>query len=95
MVVIVFIVFAILLALFGLAFTALGLANERAYWSQRDPSGDPKHDATGLRVVIKNTWHYATGDVRATLRVAAIGVLMIYIGIGFAIAAALIALLSG
>jgi hypothetical protein len=78
---IVFAVFAVFLALFGIAFTALGLSYERGYWSQRDPSGDPRHDATGLRVVLRHTWHYATGEVRAPLRIAAIGVVMVYLAI--------------
>lgn len=39
---IVFLVFAIALAAFGVLFVLLGMSNERAYWSQRDPSGDPR-----------------------------------------------------
>ncbi len=78
---IVFIVFAIVLALFAIAFIALGMSNERAYWSQRDPSGDPRTEATPLRTVFRRAWHYATGEYRAPLRVAAIGVVMLWLAL--------------
>jgi hypothetical protein len=84
--------FAIVLGLFGIAFTFFGMSNERAYWSQRDPSGDPRKEATPVGKVIAQAWHFATGDYRAPLRVAAIGVLMCWLALIFA-AAALIALL--
>ncbi len=83
------VILAICLALFGIAFIALGMSNERAYWSQRDPQGDPRRDATPLAQVVKRAGHYATGEYRAPLRVAAIGVLMIWL----AIASALIGIL--
>lgn len=84
-------VFAIVLALFGVAFAALGMSNERAYWSQRDPSGDPRKEATPFRTVFARAGHFATGEYRAPLRVAAIGVLMLY----GAVIAAIIAILLG
>jgi hypothetical protein len=84
--------FAIVLALFGLAFTFLGMSNERAYWSQRDPSGDPRKEATPLRKVIANAWHFATGDYRAPLRVAAIGIMMCWLAVVFAVAALIVLL---
>ncbi len=74
--VVTFIVFAIVLAMFGTLFVALGLSNERAYWSQRDTQGDPRRDATKFRAIVKQTWHFAAGEYRAPLRVAAIGVLL-------------------
>ncbi|MFZ9213182.1 MAG: hypothetical protein ACO22I_04515 [Candidatus Nanopelagicales bacterium] len=83
------VILAICLALFGIAFIALGMSNERAYWSQRDPQGDPRRDATPLAQVVKRAGHYATGEYRAPLRVAAIGVIMIWL----AIASALIGIL--
>ncbi len=76
-----FIVFAIALAAFGTLFIVLGLSNERAYWSQRDTKGDPRRDATTFGVILKHTWRYAAGEVRAPLRVAAIGVVLWWIGI--------------
>ena len=71
-----FLVFAIVLAIFGTLFIALGLSNERAYWSQRDTHGDPRRDATKFRAIVKQTWHFAAGEYRAPLRIAAIGVLL-------------------
>jgi hypothetical protein len=81
----VLIIIAVCLAAFGGAFVGLGLSNERAYWSQRDPSGDPRTDATPLRAIIARAGHFATGEYRAPLRVAAIGILMCYLAIAFAI----------
>lgn len=90
---IVFLVFAIVLALFGLAFMLLGMSNERAYWSQRDPSGDPRKEATPFGAIVKNTWHYATGEYRAPLRVVAIGVLMMWLAVACLIITILISIL--
>lgn len=84
---VVLVTFAVVLGIFGIAFTAFGLSNERAYWSQRDPTGDPRTEATPLHKVIKNAWHFATGEYRAPLRVAAIGVLMVWLALAFAILA--------
>lgn len=89
----VLLIIAIVLALFGVAFTALGLSNERAYWSQRDPSGDPRAEATGLGAIIPKAFSLAAGEVRASLRVAAIGVLMCYLALGFGVLAILTAVL--
>ena len=74
-------IFAIVLAIFSAAFILLGMSNERAYWSQRDPSGDARKDATPLSAIAKNTLHYAAGEYRAPLRVVAIGVLMWWIAL--------------
>ena len=87
---IVFLVFAIALAVFGVLFVLPGMSNERAYWSQRDPSGDPRTEATPLSAVVKNTWHYATGEYRAPLRVVAIGIVMWWLAIACAVVAVLI-----
>ena len=75
-------IFAIVLAIFAAAFILLGMSNERAYWSQRDPSGDARRDATPLAAIAKHTLHYAAGEYRAPLRVVAIGVLMWWIALG-------------
>lgn len=87
------VILAICLALFGIAFIALGMSNERAYWSQRDPQGDPRRDATPLAQVVKRAGHYATGEYRAPLRVAAIGVIMIWLAIASALIGILVELL--
>ncbi|MEI7631260.1 MAG: hypothetical protein WCJ73_09015 [Actinomycetes bacterium] len=78
-----FLIFAIVLGLFSLAFILLGRSNERAYWSQRDPSGDSRKDATPFGTIFMHTLHYAAGEYRAPLRIIAIGVLMLWIAMGF------------
>jgi len=85
--VLVLVILAICLALFGVAFIVLGMSNERAYWSQRDPSGDARRDATKLRTIWARAGHFAAGEYRAPLRVAAIGILMVYLAIASAIGA--------
>lgn len=81
--------FAVVLLIFGLVFVGLGRNSERAYWSQRDPSGDAAGDATPLGDIVKRAGHFATGEYRAPLRITAIGVLLCYVAIGFAVLAAL------
>jgi hypothetical protein len=88
----VLIILAIVLALFGIAFIALGLSNERAYWAQRDPSGDSRAEATGLASVVTRAGRLAFSEARAPLRVAAIGVLMCYLALAFAVIAFLTAI---
>jgi len=86
------IILGICLALFGIAFIALGMSNERAYWSQRDPQGDPRRDATSLTQIFKRAGHFAAGEYRAPLRVAAIGVIMIWIAIVSTVIGVLVAI---
>lgn len=76
-----FLIFAIALAAFGLAFVLLGMSSERGYWSQRDPSGNAKREATKFSKVYAGAFKYATGEYRAPLRIAAIGVLLWYLAI--------------
>ena len=83
----VFWMFALMLFLFGAAFVVLGMSNERAYWSQRDPSGDSRTDATKLSAIIRRSGHFAAGEYRAPLRIVAIGVLMCELAIAFAVIA--------
>jgi hypothetical protein len=90
----VFWIFAAVLFSFGAVFVALGLNSERAYWTQRDPSGDARTEATPLSSIVKRAGHFAAGEYRAPLRIAAIGVLMCEISIAFAVLA-LIATLAG
>ena len=47
------------LALFGVAFVALGLVNERSYWSQRDPSAAPGSEGVRLPDLVRQAWPYA------------------------------------
>jgi hypothetical protein len=82
-------IFAIALVAFGTAFVVLGLSSERNYWSQRDPSGNAKKDATKFSAVYANAFKYAAGEYRAPLRIAAIGVLQWYLAAVCAIVAIL------
>ncbi len=79
--------FALALAVFGVLFILVGLNSERGYWSQRDPSGNARTEATPLAQVFRHEWHFATGEYRAPLRITAIGLLIVEIGVVFAIAA--------
>lgn len=74
---VVFWTIAVVLAIFGVLFMAVGMNSERSYWMQRDPSGDAARQATKLSVVIRHAGRLATGDIRAPLRIAAIGVILI------------------
>ena len=74
-------IFAFVLASFGVGFAGAGMSNERAYWAQRDPHGNATQDATKFAVIMQNAFKYAAGEYRAPLRVAAIGVLMIYLAV--------------
>jgi hypothetical protein len=81
--------FAIVTALFGMAFIWIGLSSERSYWKQRDPHGNARADATKLPTVIRNAFQYSVGEVRAPLRIA-IGVLLTYFAEIFAVIAAIV-----
>lgn len=77
----VLLIFGIVLGVFGLVFANMGQRGERGYWSQRDPSGNAASEATPLRVVAMHTWRYAAGEVRAPLRIMAMGVLMLWLAL--------------
>lgn len=83
---------AVVLAVFGTVFVALGMSSERAYWSQRDPAGDPAREATSLGTVVRRAFPLAVSDSRAPLRIAAIGVVMWWIAVGCAVVGALLAI---
>lgn len=91
--VIVFLVLAIVLFLFGALFAFQGMSNEKAYWTQRDPSGYHKGEATSFGTVLKNPWRLAFSDDRAPLRVAAIGVVLWWLAIVCLVVAVLVWLL--
>ena len=61
---------------------------------QRDPAGDARREATGLADVAGKAGQYAFGDVRAPLRIMAIGMLVVALGIGFAIVSVILALIG-
>lgn len=90
----VFWIIAIVLAVFGVVFAMLGMNSERAYWAQRDPSGDARTDATKLSAIVKRAGHFAAGEYRAPLRIAAIGVLLCEIAVGFAVVALIVTLVG-
>jgi hypothetical protein len=79
--------FAVVTALFGVAFIWTGLNGERGYWTQRDPHGNSSADTTKLPVIVRNAFKYAAGEVRAPLRIAAIGILLVYVSVVFAVLA--------
>ena len=88
----VFWMIAFVLVAFGVVFVLLGQNSERAYWAQRDPSGDARRDATSLGTIARRAGHFAAGEYRAPLRITAIGVLMVEIAIAFAVVALIVTL---
>ncbi|MEZ5116844.1 MAG: hypothetical protein R2737_11300 [Candidatus Nanopelagicales bacterium] len=78
---------AVVLALFGVALAALGMSSERAYWSQRDPRGNARAEATRFSAIARRAFPIAVSDDRAPLRIVAIGVVLIWVALAFAIAA--------
>ena len=79
--VIVFLLLGAFLILFGIAFALYGMSSEKAYWFQRDPKGNPSREATPFRKVYTHAFAIAASDERAPLRIAAIGVVLVYLGI--------------
>ena len=90
----VFWIIALVLLAFGVVFVVLGQNSERNYWAQRDPSGDARREATPLGTIARRAGHFAAGEYRAPLRITAIGMLMVYLAVAFAIVA-VIATLAG
>lgn len=86
--------FAFFIFIFGLVFVLLGMNSERGYWVQRDPTGDARTEATPLRTVIRKAGHFATGEYRAPLRIAAIGVIMCEAAVCLAVVALITTLTS-
>lgn len=70
---------ALFLLLFGLGFVFFGMSSEKAYWFQRDPHGNPAAEATPFSKVYANALRIAFSDERAPLRIASIGVILIYL----------------
>jgi thiosulfate reductase cytochrome b subunit len=90
----VFWIIALVLLAFGVVFVILGQNSERAYWVQRDPTGDARKDATTLATIARRAGHFAAGEYRAPLRITAIGVLMVYLSIAFAVVALIVTITS-
>lgn len=88
----VFWIIALALLAFAAVFVILGLNSERAYWTQRDPSGDARTEATPFSAILRRAGHFATGEYRAPLRIAAIGVLMGELALLFAVLALIVTL---
>ncbi|MDI1290645.1 MAG: hypothetical protein PSX37_11940 [bacterium] len=86
--------FAIFIFIFGVVFVLLGMNSERGYWVQRDPTGDARTEATPLRTVVRKSGHFAAGEYRAPLRIAAIGVLMCEAAVVLAVIALITTLAS-
>lgn len=85
---------AFVLALFGVAFALIGQNSERGYWSQRDPSGNARQEATSLLTIMRRAAHYAAGEYRAPLRIMGIGILLVEVALGFGAIALVITLFS-
>jgi hypothetical protein len=79
--VIVLLLLGTFLIMFGIAFALYGMSSEKAYWFQRDPKGNPSREATPFRKVYTHAFAIAVSDERAPLRIAAIGVVLVYLGI--------------
>ncbi|MGA0066003.1 MAG: hypothetical protein ACO3J3_02990 [Candidatus Nanopelagicales bacterium] len=79
--VIVFLILGAFLILFGVAFALYGMSSEKAYWFQRDPKGNPSREAPPFHRVYTHAFAIAVSDERAPLRIAAIGVVLVYLGI--------------
>ncbi|MFM9135758.1 MAG: hypothetical protein ACKOT0_10085 [bacterium] len=79
--VLVFLFLGVFLILFGVGFALYGMSSEKAYWFQRDPHGNPAHEATPFRRVYTHAFAIAFSDERAPLRIASIGVILVYLGI--------------
>ena len=81
---------ALFLAVFGIVFTLYGMSSEKAYWFQRDPHGNPAQEATPFRKVYTHFWRIAISNERAPLRIAAIGVTLVYLAIACLIVAVIL-----
>ena len=90
----VFLILAIALAVFGAVFAYLGMSSERAYWMQRDPSGDPTRESTPFSRVARGAFRIAAAETRAPLRIAAIGVIMWWLALAALLLALILSLTS-
>ena len=91
--VLVFVILGSFLILFGIAFALYGMSSEKAYWYQRDPQGNPAREATPFTKVYTHAFAIAASDERAPLRIAAIGVVLVYLGLASLILAGIFTVL--
>jgi len=84
---------AVLVA-FGLLFVVWGRVGERGYWTQRDPEEAPGQDDTGIAEVARHLGEYAMRGKRPSLRVMAIGLILVVLGVVSALAGAVATLLG-
>jgi hypothetical protein len=82
----------LVLAVFGIVFVALGVVNDRSYWSQRDPSANPAATVWRRRTRA-HAWSYAVGGKRPSLRIGGMGVLLLAAGALVAVIGVLTAVL--
>jgi hypothetical protein len=90
----VFWIIAFVLIVFAVVFVLLGQSSERGYWTQRDPSGNSRSEATSITTVARRAGHYAAGEYRAPLRIMGIGVLLAEVALGFAVVALVVTLVG-
>lgn len=90
----VFWIIALVLLAFAAVFVLVGLSSERSYWSQRDPSGDARKEATPFTSILRRAGHFATGEYRAPLRIAALGVILGELAIACALIAVLVTIVG-
>jgi len=88
------IITGVVLAVFGLVFVLTGRSGERGYWQQRDPQEVAGQDDVTLGQVQQKLGFYATKGKRPSLRMMAIGLILVYIGILIALIGILIGFLS-
>ena len=82
------------LVVFGLILALAGRSGERGYWTQRDTSEVPGQDDVSLAQVNRQLWANATEGKRPSLRLMAIGLLMVYVGLAFIVIAGVVALVN-
>lgn len=80
-----FVVTGLTLLVFGLVFVIGGRVGERGYWTQRDTTEAPGQDDTGVGAVARRVGHYAMHGTRPSLRMMAIGLILVLAGVVIAL----------
>jgi hypothetical protein len=84
----------VVLAVFGLIFVLVGRSGERGYWEQRDPQEVAGQDDVTIGQVQQKLGYYATKGKRPSLRLMAIGLILLYVGILVALIGILVGVFS-
>ena len=84
----------VVLAVFGLIFVIGGRSGERGYWEQRDPQEVAGQDDVTIGQVQQKLGYYATKGKRPSLRLMAIGLILLYVGILVALIGILVGVFS-